>query len=292
MSDDETFEGFFQNPLMVYADILNKEIEEGNIEYKLKLINLNDEQITHRVTQLHWRLNESKESTVNSGIDLTCETAFTPKKSISESPSSSSSTSKTKNSITGGDDKDCAVYFIGVEDSGYPIGISKDELKESINSLLKIAAAANGELVIKSILKGHGSDRSLSDNNYVAKVLVKRTCKKQIASHSQITVAIAGDFDSGKSTLIGVLSTGHHDNGKGSARMHIFQHNHELSSGRTSSIAQHNIYFDAQGNVLNNSISRSSSSVTSKTNKVSASKSSLLKNLTEAEMTDCARCVT
>ena len=263
---------------------------------KLKLINLSDEQITHRVTQLNWRLNESKESAISSCTDFTSQTVTTPQPAIYESRSSSSAIN-IKSSINRDNYKDFAVYYIGVEDNGYPVGISKIELHESVKTLFKIATAANGELVIKSILKGYGGCRlntitkpekmnqfvHLNDNNYVAQILVTRTHKKHISSSSQLTVAVAGDFDSGKSTLIGVLSTGQSDNGKGSARMHIFQHNHELSSGRTSSIAQHNIYFDSQGTVLNNSVNRPYSN---------NSKSNLLSKLSESEMTDRARCVT
>lgn len=62
---------------------------------------------------------------------------------------------------------------------------------------------------------------------------------------------MAGDFECGKSTLIGVLAGGALDNGKGLARMQVFQHNHEVCSGRTSSVSQHNIYFDEEGRVLN-----------------------------------------
>ena len=38
---------------------------------------------------------------------------------------------------------------------------------------------------------------------------------------SQVNVAVAGNMGSGKSTLIGVLSTGQYDNGKGSARTQV-----------------------------------------------------------------------
>jgi ABC-type transport system involved in cytochrome bd biosynthesis fused ATPase/permease subunit len=37
----------------------------------------------------------------------------------------------------------------------------------------------------------------------------------------QVNVAVAGNMGSGKSTLIGVLSTGQYDNGKGSARTQV-----------------------------------------------------------------------
>jgi GTPase len=50
-------------------------------------------------------------------------------------------------------------------------------------------------------------------------------------------------MDSGKSTLVAVLTNGSDgapllDNGRGSARMAVFRHKHEIESGRTSSISQ------------------------------------------------------
>ena len=53
---------------------------------------------------------------------------------------------------------------------------------------------------------------------------------------SEITIAVAGPVDAGKSSIIGVLTTGQLDNGRGLARNKVLQHSHELESGRTSSI--------------------------------------------------------
>ena len=36
------------------AVILPPEVEEGNREYKLKLVNLTEEQFAHRLTQMNW----------------------------------------------------------------------------------------------------------------------------------------------------------------------------------------------------------------------------------------------
>lgn len=52
-------------------------------------------------------------------------------------------------------------------------------------------------------------------------------------------IAMIGNVDSGKSTLIGVLTGGELDNGRGLARQRIFRHSHESSNGRTSCVAQH-----------------------------------------------------
>jgi GTPase len=56
--------------------------------------------------------------------------------------------------------------------------------------------------------------------------------------YEEITIAVVGNVDSGKSTLVGVLSKpGVLDNGKGLARSSIFIHPHEKISGRTSDIS-------------------------------------------------------
>lgn len=49
-------------------------------------------------------------------------------------------------------------------------------------------------------------------------------------------IAICGSVDSGKSSVISVLTTGELDDGNGKARSLIIKHKHELVSGRTSDI--------------------------------------------------------
>jgi GTPase len=53
------------------------------------------------------------------------------------------------------------------------------------------------------------------------------------------------------SSLLGVLTSGKNDDGRGSARLSIFNFKHEVSSGRTSSIAHHILGFDDKGCVMN-----------------------------------------
>lgn len=52
-----------------------------------------------------------------------------------------------------------------------------------------------------------------------------------------LRVVFVGNVDSGKSTLISVLSKKKLDNGRGLARQSVFNHPHETESGRTSSIS-------------------------------------------------------
>lgn len=53
-----------------------------------------------------------------------------------------------------------------------------------------------------------------------------------------IKVAVIGNVDSGKSTLVGVMTKNILDDGRGAARSLVFNFNHEQANGRTSSIAQ------------------------------------------------------
>lgn len=64
--------------------------------------------------------------------------------------------------------------------------------------------------------------------------------------------AVAGSVDAGKSSLVGVLTHGIDgrpllDNGCGSARMNVFQHKHEIETGRTSSLSQQMLGYDEEG---------------------------------------------
>ena len=51
-------------------------------------------------------------------------------------------------------------------------------------------------------------------------------------------IAVIGNVDSGKSTLVGVLTKCVMDDGRGSARSKVFNFDHEQKNGRTSSIGQ------------------------------------------------------
>merc|ERR1711893_84911 len=67
----------------------------------------------------------------------------------------------------------------------------------------------------------------------------------------EIRVAVVGNVDAGKSTLLGVLTHAELDNGRGHARQKLFRHRHELESGRTSAVGSEILGFDNDGNVVN-----------------------------------------
>ena len=62
--------------------------------------------------------------------------------------------------------------------------------------------------------------------------------------------ATLGNVDSGKSTLVGVLTRDILDDGNGRARSLVFRHAHEKSSGRTSAVGIELMGLDALGKVI------------------------------------------
>ncbi|CAM9275467.1 unnamed protein product, partial [Choristocarpus tenellus] len=56
------------------------------------------------------------------------------------------------------------------------------------------------------------------------------------SSSIDIRIAMIGNVDSGKSTLIGVLSSASLDDGRGAARSLVLRHRHEQENGRTSAV--------------------------------------------------------
>ena len=66
----------------------------------------------------------------------------------------------------------------------------------------------------------------------------------------ELRVAVIGNVDAGKSTMLGVLSRGGLDDGRGRARIHCARHRHESESGRTSSVSQELLGYSIDGSHL------------------------------------------
>ncbi len=173
--------------------VFDCEVEEGNTEYKWRLIGVTDERITHLTTQMNWRLYES---------------------------------------LAEGGDIEEAFYRLGVTDDGYPKGLSKADMRESMKNLSRMAKGCNAVITNAVFSKGY--------EGKIAEITIRRNAKEvdRLSRPAEIRVAIVGDMGSGKSTVVGVLCKGQLDNGSGLARMTVFRHNHEIEYGRTSSISQ------------------------------------------------------
>jgi GTPase len=69
-------------------------------------------------------------------------------------------------------------------------------------------------------------------------------------SARNLRVAVVGNVDAGKSTLIGTLTSSLLDDGRGSSRTSIMKHRHEIESGRTSTASTHLMGFRSTGQAI------------------------------------------
>ncbi|XP_044766325.1 GTP-binding protein 2 [Coccinella septempunctata] len=139
-----------------------------------------------------------------------------------------------------------AIYEIGVEDSGNLTGLSHCDMSASLHTLQRMARKLGATTTILR-------KRTLDNNRTVAEVLVRKIPDDQ--NNIEIRIAVLGNADAGKSTLLGVLTQGSLDNGQGRARLNMFRHLHEIQSGRTSSISHEILGFNSEGQPVHYSYS-------------------------------------
>lgn len=132
------------------------------------------------------------------------------------------------------------IYEIGAGGQG-DAGLSPEEMAASVATLQSMATTLECDCV-------QLRERKTSDG-LVAEYLVRRRAKEN--DFVEVRVAVVGNVDAGKSTLLGVLTHGELDNGRGLARQRLFRHKHEAESGRTSSVGNDILGFDSRGNVVN-----------------------------------------
>lgn len=175
---------------------LPPEPQQGNIEYKLKLVNPTSQRLEHLVTQMKWRLREGQGE---------------------------------------------AIYEIGVEDNGFMTGLSERDLSSALDTLREMGRRLGATI---QVLRQRDIDAEEGPRT-VAEILVRKVPDDQQCI--DLRVCVLGSADVGKSTLLGVLTQGALDNGRGRARLNMFRHLHEVQSGRTSSISHEILGFDSEG---------------------------------------------
>ncbi|KAJ2520543.1 GTP binding protein [Coemansia sp. RSA 1939] len=147
-----------------------------------------------------------------------------------------------------------AVYMVGVRDDGYLVGITETELETTISVIQNMALQLANVAIVsigKRVLEGQNS-------RVVAEV---RIDQRSDIPRTEVRVAVLGDLGAGKSTVLGCLTYGEPDDGRGKARLNLLRHRHEIESGRTSSIALGVVGFGADGQVMNYANNRSAEQI-------------------------------
>ncbi|KAF4635502.1 hypothetical protein G7Y89_g2603 [Cudoniella acicularis] len=254
------------------------------------------EQLT---TQLLWRLQQSAPYHASATSDLVL-----PK--LPEAASSLQTPSRPGKLLAGLEESRGALYEIGVSDDGTFVGLTKDEMDESLTNLRAMAASLGCNVeVVRMVVVGDcewqesmsGVDATANSSKgdrlgkrpfstfdgqkaslrqhaklWVAEALVtpdlssRKKPQVPISSPSatraealhlgqspgfpeqtpleahkateQLRITLTGPTTSGKSSLLGTLSTATLDNGRGKSRLSLLKHRHEIASGVTSSVAQ------------------------------------------------------
>lgn len=166
-----------------------------------------------------------------------------------------------------------ALYEIGVSDDGTLVGLAEDELEESLHNLRAMAACLGCTVeVLRKQVVGHCEwiDDSVVPTRKISNVKrgplliaeamirphfqagietarVEKTDASADATETpstshqnaeQLRITLTGPTMCGKSTLLGTLTTSTLDSGRGTSRLSMLKHRHEITSGITSSVAQ------------------------------------------------------
>ncbi|KAI9745214.1 MAG: hypothetical protein M1818_001492 [Claussenomyces sp. TS43310] len=248
-------------------------------------------------TQLLWRLQQSSPYHASSPSD-----SIVPL--LPEIDRNMKPLSRPSKVLAGLEGSRGALYEIGVSDDGALVGLTEDEMEESLNNLRAMAASLGCTVEItRMVLVGDCEwHQTLPENNvassrvtkngyisnetnlrhqaklWVAEAFVTPVVNSEAANTSvpfqressmvtaqsrpttynqhdlvppkslsteQLRVTLTGPTTSGKSSLLGTLSTATLDNGRGKSRLSLLKHRHELASGMTSSVAQELLGYEA-----------------------------------------------
>lgn len=244
------------------------------------------ERLQHLTTQLLWRLQQSSPYHASSSKEL----------AIPRLPDDNVDVNlpvKLAALVPGLEESRGALYEIGVSDDGTLVGLTKDEMSESISTLRVMSASLGCTVdVVRMVIVGEcewvestelvdsPASAPTQETKYgklwVAEALVTPNlglrndprCEQTDSGGAantpepvavpsrgssatpQLRVTLTGPTTSGKSSLLGTLSTGTLDNGRGKSRLSLLKHRHEMVSGVTSSIAQELIGYKDQS-ILN-----------------------------------------
>ncbi|CAI5450928.1 unnamed protein product [Caenorhabditis angaria] len=132
---------------------------------------------------------------------------------------------------------------------GVPIGMSSKQSGMTENELEKAAEKHNEILKTIPAIGTKIERRKNNQKKFTEVYLVREPPKDE--DFTEVRIAVVGNVDAGKSTLLGVLTHSALDDGRGLARTKLFRHKHEFESGRTSSVGNDILGFDVHGNIVN-----------------------------------------
>ncbi|KAI1313506.1 P-loop containing nucleoside triphosphate hydrolase protein [Xylaria venustula] len=152
-----------------------------------------------------------------------------------------------------------AMFDLGFEDNGESMRLTRAEWDTALARLegaakqqradcaVLLTKNVGGDVEAESTAAGDNSKDKVKD--CTGKILV-RQAPATVEGVIETRIAVVGNVDAGKSSMLGVLVKGDLDDGRGKARVNLFRHKHEIETGRTSSVGMEIMGFDTIGNVI------------------------------------------
>ncbi|KAI0444631.1 P-loop containing nucleoside triphosphate hydrolase protein [Xylaria telfairii] len=152
-----------------------------------------------------------------------------------------------------------AMFDLGFENSGESMRLTRAEWDVALARLEDAAKTHRADcnvLLTKNVggpneagSTAAGSEIKDKDKDCTGKILI-RQAPTTVEEVIETRIAVVGNVDAGKSSMLGVLVKGDLDDGRGKARVNLFRHKHEIETGRTSSVGMEIMGFDTVGNVI------------------------------------------
>ncbi|TVY29387.1 GTP-binding protein [Lachnellula hyalina] len=146
------------------------------------------------------------------------------------------------------------VFELGFENNGESMALTKDEWDVAIKRLNEAArnCRADCQMLLTKHVGGDAEAESAAsekETDCSGKIMIRQH-PATVEGAIETRIAVVGNVDAGKSTMLGVLVKGGLDDGRGKARVSLFRHKHEIESGRTSSVGMEIMGFDTTGKVV------------------------------------------
>ncbi|OTA88547.1 hypothetical protein M434DRAFT_399007 [Hypoxylon sp. CO27-5] len=150
-----------------------------------------------------------------------------------------------------------AVFDLGFENNGDSMRLTREEWDIALKRLKETAKKARADCKVL-LTKNVGGDAEAEstrtgnqnkDTDCTGKILM-RQAPSTVEQVIETRIAVVGNVDAGKSSMLGVLVKGDLDDGRGKARVNLFRHKHEIETGRTSSVGMEIMGFDTMGDVI------------------------------------------
>lgn len=252
--------------------------ESTSKQFQVRSTQSRQQRLQQLTTQLLWRLQQSSPFHSSTAANLVLPV-------LPEAALELGTPQKPARLLPGLEESQGALYEIGVADDGTFVGLTHDELEESLTNLQVMAGSLGCKVeILRRVIVGNCEwaeelcapdadiGKAHAEDLWVAEALVSpdwdyyRIESPRNGSHDggspslaarqgmldddqskteQIRISITGPTTAGKSSLLGTLTSSVLDNGRGTSRLSLLKHRHEISSGITSSVAHELIGYAA-----------------------------------------------